>query len=159
MTRRAARRAFTLLEAVIVIVVLAVSLPPTIMWVDASTSRQADAASATRATFLATSVLENIKADVASTSPGLGFAALASSATYIDAPSTGLRARVDSMVEPLLNAGLSYEVSIGTLVNETGVVDASAARNIFRVVSVTATAPSASGAPISIEVSCVVTAP
>lgn len=69
-------------------------------------------------------------------------------------------ARVDSMVEPLLNAGLSYEVSIGTLVNETGVVDASAARNIFRIVSVTATAPiTASGAPISIEVSCVVTAP
>jgi prepilin-type N-terminal cleavage/methylation domain-containing protein len=49
---RIARRAFTLIEAVVVIVVLAVSLPPTIMWLDQSTSRQADAASATRATFL-----------------------------------------------------------------------------------------------------------
>ncbi len=154
-----ARRAFTLIEAVVVVVVLAVSLPPTIMWLDQSTSRQADAASATRATFLASSVLETVKADVASASPGLGFAALANSAAYVDTPFTGLRARVATTLQPMLDMGLEYDVSIGELVNENGVVDASTPKNIFRIVSVTVTAPSATGPELSIQVSCVVTAP
>lgn len=156
---RASRRAFTLIEAVVVIVVLAVSLPPTIMWLDQSAKRQADAASATRATFLATSVLESIKADVASTVPGLGFAALANKTVYLDSPVTGLRARLHIMLQPMLDMGLEYDVSIGPLINEVGVVDANASKNIFRIVTVIVTAPSASGLAMSIEVSCVVAAP
>lgn len=158
--RRSPRaRAFTLLEAVVVIVVLAVSLPPTIMWLDQSTSRQADAASATRATFLATAVLESIKADVSSTATGLGFSALSNQAAYVETPNTGLRARVDPIVRPMLDMGLSYSVSIGSLVNEAGVVDANPSRNAFRIVTVTATAPSVSGPAMNVEVACVVTTP
>lgn len=158
-SRRFSRRAFTLIEAVVVIVVLAVSLPPTIMWLDASTSRQADAASATRATFLATAVLESIKADVASTTPGLGFAAMADQAAYLDTSFTGLRARLNPVVQPMLDMGLEYDVTIGALVNENAVVDASPAKNLFRIVTVTATAPSASGPDMIIEISCVVATP
>jgi len=157
--RALARRAFTLLEAVVVIVVLAVSLPPTIMWLDRSAARQADAASATRATFLATAVLECIKADASSTTPSLGFAALANQDTYLNAPAIGLNARMSTQVQPILDMGLSYQVSIGPLVNEAGVVDASAIRNLFRTVTVTVTSPSASGPDLVVDVSCVVAAP
>jgi hypothetical protein len=104
-------------------------------------------------------VLESVKADVASASPGLGFAALANSASYLDTPLTGLRARLATTLQPMLDMGLAYEVSIGELVNENGVVDASVPKNIFRIVTVTVTAPSASGPELSIQVSCVVTSP
>jgi len=155
---RRARRGFSLIEAVVVIVVLAISVPPTILWLDSSVSRQADAINATRATFMATTIIENILADSASTATGLGFEAFVNSALYLDTPVNGLRARLSTQFQGLTTMGFTYTVNIGGIVGPSGVVDADPLRNTYRIITVTIAAPSASGPPLSIAVSAVIAA-
>ena len=93
-THANSHRAFTLLEAIIVVLVLALSVPPTVAWLGDSAARRADSVNAVRASALATTVMETILADASSTSPSLGFGAFANSAAYLDTASTGLRARL-----------------------------------------------------------------
>jgi hypothetical protein len=153
---RSRRSAFTLIEAVAVVLVLALIVPPTLGWMQGTAARRADAVAAMRATTLATAVVETVMADVASSAPGMGFAALATPATYIDTPVVGLRARLASVTGVYEAQGLTYTVEIGALVNSSLAVDADAALNLFRVVTVRVTAPSATGAPFEIVVPVVV---
>lgn len=153
---RARRRGFTLIEAVAVVLVLALVVPPTLGWMQASADRRADSVAAMRATTLATLVIENVIADAASTAPGLGFAALATPTTYLDTPTTGLRARLESLTSGYEAQGMSYSVEVGALVDSTLSVNADAAANLFRVVTVRVTCPSATGPAFVITVPVVV---
>ncbi|MBK9189258.1 MAG: prepilin-type N-terminal cleavage/methylation domain-containing protein [Phycisphaerales bacterium] len=155
---RVIRRGFTLIEAVIVVVVIAIAIPPTLLWFDSAVSRRADAVSTLRATTLATLVLEHIIADVNSDAAGLGYAALASPATYLDTPGTGLRARLSSATGMYQSMGLSYQVTIGAPTDYRGVVTGTGA-DLFRRVTVTITIPRADGAPVAMPVSAMVAAP
>jgi type II secretory pathway pseudopilin PulG len=155
--RQRRKRAFTLIEAVVVIVALAVAVPPTLTWMDENVRQRADAVAIGRATVLATTVMENILADTASATAGLGINALASTAVWLDTPVTGLRARIAPVTSTYTAAGYSYDIQVGALVDSTGVVNATPAMNIYRIVTVVVTFPTATGASQSLRVSSMVT--
>ncbi|GJQ28521.1 MAG: hypothetical protein HBSAPP03_04050 [Phycisphaerae bacterium] len=156
--RRHARRAFSLLEAIIVVLVLAISVPSTVAWLGESASRRADSVNAVRASTLATTVMETILADASSDAPGLGFAAFASPAAYLDTPTTGLRARLATLTGPSEAIGFAYTVEFSALIDATGAVNADASKNLFRRATVTVTYGSASSAtPIVLQVEAMVT--
>ncbi|MFG0245830.1 MAG: prepilin-type N-terminal cleavage/methylation domain-containing protein [Phycisphaerales bacterium JB052] len=151
-------RGFTLIEVVIAVIVLAISVPPTLNLMDSAASGRADAINTTRATLLATSVLETITADLSSNDPGLGFDALSDAGAYLDTANTGLKARLESTLEPYTSAGFTYSVSIGTLVSSDGTVSADADDNIFRIITVRVVFPSASTASYELPISVMVSA-
>lgn len=152
-------RAVALLEVVIVVVVLAIAIPPTLAWMMDASAQRADAVNTTRATVLATTVMEHIVADAYSSSTGRGMSAFASASTYLDTPSTGLKARLAGITAPYTAAGLSYSVTIGTLVNAAGVTTGDAAQDVVRPVTVTVTFPRAAAAPAQLAVSMRLAAP
>lgn len=130
------RRGFSLLETLAVMVVLAIAVPPaSMMLADAGRARR-DAVMMARATWLATGVLEHVLADVNSPAAGLGFDALDDSATYLDDATTGLYARLDSMMSFYDALGLSATVTIGPLADASGAVTGDADQDLFRTITV-----------------------
>lgn len=146
-------RAFSLIEAVVVVIVLGLAVPPALSWLDSAVSARADAVNATRATVLATSVMESILADSASTAPGLGFAAFADESAYLNNPASGLRTRLVALTEPYEASGLAYAVTIGPLTAFDGVASGDSSRDVFRLITVTVTFPSAAGGTLELPVS------
>jgi prepilin-type N-terminal cleavage/methylation domain-containing protein len=150
--RKTIRRAFTLLECVAVITVLAIAIPCTLSWVDESASNRADAINATRATMLGSAVMEHVLADVASTTAGQGATGLNSSSTYLDTAVTGLVALMSSTSSFYATIGMTYTVTIGGLTDFDG-VSRGVAVDVFRLVTVTVSYPSARGGTLSIPIS------
>lgn len=140
------RRGFTLIEAIIAIVVLSTALPPVMILMDDAARIRFAAVNAERATWLAIGVMEHVIADVASDDLFLGFGALADPPTYVDDPTTGLRVRLASMTGLYEAAGLAYTLSIGPLVSSTGLVTGNANADVYRTVTVNVTFVGASGA-------------
>lgn len=127
------------------VVVLALSVPPTLSWMTQSAERRADQVNSIRAVTLAQGVLEHVMADTMSTSAGLGFAALADAGAYLDTPTTGLRARLLPLTASYEGLGFSYAVTIGGLVDSAGEVNTDVALNLFRHVKVTVSFPLSDG--------------
>lgn len=152
------RTAFTLIEVVIAVMVLAIAVPPTLSLLDSAGAGRADAINTNRASLLATSVLETIIADINSNTAGLGFDALGDSNAYLNAPDTGLYARLETIVSPYSDAGLGYAVEVGTLVAADGSVSEDANENIFRIVTVRVSFTSASTASYQVPFSTMVSA-
>jgi type II secretory pathway pseudopilin PulG len=155
--RRARRRGFTLIEAVVIVVVCAIALPTTLTWLDDANQRRVDSVNATRATALGTCVMEHVLADVASRNASLGFAALANSNTYLNTASTGLVARLSSITSVYTAMGMSYSVTIGALVDKTGATTGSAGSDVYRVVTVTVTFAGADGTSRTVNLQSMVT--
>lgn len=133
------RRGFTLIEAIIAVVVLALLVPTSVaMMADAASSR-AQSLAITRATWLAAAVMEQIIADVNSDEVTLGFGALESPETYLETPLTGLYARMEPVASFYEELGIEYEVSIGELVSADGTVSGDADENVYRYVQVEVT--------------------
>jgi type II secretory pathway pseudopilin PulG len=153
------RAAFSLIEAVVVVIVVAVAVPPSMMWLDEAVTRRVDAANLNRATMLASAVLETVLADSASDAAGLGFAAFATPATYLDGAGAGLRARMSTVFTPYQTVGMSYNVTIGDLVSSSGAANADIAQNVFRKITVEVSYPAAAGGTQVLALSCVVTSP
>jgi len=149
---------FTLIEVVIAVLVLAIAVPPTLNLMDTAAAGRVDAINTTRATMMATGVIESVLADLSSSDPSLGFDALADSNAYLNTPSTGLVARLSSMLSPYTDAGFTYSVDISDLVDETGSVSADANDNIFRIVTVRVGFTSANSASYQLPVSIMVSA-
>ncbi len=144
-------RGFTLVEVVVVVVLLAIAVPPTVLWMNDASATRADAVNATRATMLATVVLETIEADVASPAPSLGFAALANSNAYLNTGTTGLRARIATWSTPYEALGMSYTVTISGLVGPSGAATGNATVDVFRTILVRVTAPSAQASAMTMD--------
>jgi type II secretory pathway pseudopilin PulG len=151
--RRTGPTAFSLIETVLVVAVIAIAVPlSTRMMSDAAADR-ADGVNALRAGTLAEAVLEFVIADAQSGSPGLGAAGLADAAAYLDAPSTGLRARLDPVASMYTDLGFSYTLEIAPPVSSSGIASGDPARDRYRPVSVTVSWPSARGGSLSLSVS------
>ncbi len=151
------RRGFSLIEVVIAVVVLAIAVPPSLGLLESSAARRADAVNTTRATILASSVLEGILADIASSDGALGMAALADSGAYLDTPTTGFYDRMDDSLGIYQKYGITYTVEIGSLVSADGTVAADENENVFRVVTVYVSYPSATDEGFTLPVSLMVT--
>jgi hypothetical protein len=147
----------SLIEAMVVVVVLAVAVPSAMLLVNDSVSARADAVSVMRATTLATGVLEHVIADVYGGDAALGFDALADADTYLNMPTTGLRDRIASMTTMYEDMGLSYAVTIGPLVDSTGAESGNSAQDVFRVVTVTVTLPSSHTGSVQMNIGTMVT--
>lgn len=145
-------RAFSLLEVVAVVIALAFAVPTMLAWFQDSTSSQIDAVNINRASTLATAVMENVIADIASTQPNQGFTALADRTAYLDTASTGLRARLASITSPYASMGFSWDITIGSLTDYRGTVTGSSRLDVFRQVTVTVTFPSARGGTLTLPV-------
>ena len=144
------RRAFSLLECVAVVAVLAVAVPVTLSFMDESASNRADAVNAARATVLGSAVMEHVLADVQSATGTQGFTSLANSSAYLSTATTGLYDRMLPVSAPYTTAGLTYAVTIGSLESFNGTVTGGAA-DVFRSVTVTVTYPSARGGNLSVS--------
>ena len=151
------RLAFTLLECVAVVTVLAFAIPATLSWVDDAASNRADAINAARATMLGTAVMEHVLADVASTTAGQGGTALASSSTYLNTPTTGLVARMSAVASYYTTLGITYTVTIGGLTEFDG-VSRGGAGDVFRLVTVTVSFTAARGGTLTVPISARVAA-
>jgi len=157
MTRAAGsiKRGFTLIEATVLVLVLALVVPPVAMALREATDARVDAVSVVRAHTLAESVLEWVVADSLADEPGLGNAAFADPEAYLD-PESGLGSRLDPVVSPLLNAGLSYTVEIGPIANESGVQTGDPQVDLFRRITVRVTAPSGAGPSLVVTLSTLI---
>lgn len=130
-------RAFTLAEAAIVTMVLALTVPPAVAMLSEVGRGQADAVQAARATTLAQSLLEQVVADTMSDDAAFGFAGLDDAAAY----ESGLRTRLAGVVVPAETAGLSWGIVIGPLVSASGSATGDTAQDVFRLVTVTVETP------------------
>jgi prepilin-type N-terminal cleavage/methylation domain-containing protein len=149
-------RAFTLIEVVIAVLVLAIAVPPTLNLMDSASAGRVDAINTTRATYLSTTVLETVMADMTSQQANLGFGALADSSAYLTTPTTGLYDRIAAFTDIYTRVGLSYTVVIGGLVSSDGTVSANSSENVFRTVTVQVQINSASGNQLMMPVSLMV---
>lgn len=150
------RRAFTLIEVVIAVIVLAIAVPPTLNMMDSAASGRVDAINTTRATFLSTIVLETVMADMTSSNELLGFEALDDEDVYLNNDATGLYTRLVNTTRAYTDVGLSYSVIIGELVGSDGEVSEDEADNVFRVVTVRVAYVSASSDAFDMPVSVMV---
>jgi len=161
MTRRSRnsirRRAFTLVESLAVVIVLSIAVPPAVsMMVDAART-QADSVKMTRATWFATSILENIIADVNSDDVNLGFSALDDSNAYLTTATTGLNNRLSAVIAHYNGFGLTHSVQIGALSESTGAVSGTPSENVFRTITVGVTWTNMNGVSRTLNIGAVVT--
>lgn len=150
------RNAFTLIESIIALVILAAMIPTSALMLADSARRRVDAAHANRASWLASGVIEQILADVNSPSASLGMSALANASTYLNTPSTGLVARLETVTSLYADRGLSYAVTIGGLVSDSGSATGDSAQDVYRLVTVTVSWTDTSGTARSLALSSLV---
>lgn len=151
------RRGFTLIEAVIAIVVLAIAVPATTAMIRDATVARADSAQTSRALWLGNAICEQILADAASSDPSLGMEAFADQNAYTAAPETGLRDRLDTLLSDYVAFGIDFELSIGPLVTVSGSASGDPERDVYRSVEVRIRWHNASGDPLSMPLSLLVT--
>lgn len=151
------RRAFTLIEAVVIVVVLAIAIPTTLTFLNDANQRRVDSVNTTRATALATCVMEHVLADVSSKASGLGFSALSNSNAYLNTAGTGLVARLSTFTNLYSGMGMTYTVTIGPLADKTGVATGVVTEDVFRVVTVAVSFTGADGTARTLNIKSMVT--
>lgn len=142
------RRGFSLVEAVIIIVMMTIAIPPSIRMMTEASSHRADRVLLSVGTTCAQALSDQIMADVSA--GGLGV--LADSVTYLDAPATGLWDRVSWVFEPYEDRSLTAEVTISSLVSWQGVVSEDSEENLFRIVTIVVGVPMADGVLLEMPV-------
>ena len=136
------RRGFTLIEAIAAIVIIATIVPTSVIMLRDSATARIDSVQTTRATWLATAVAEQIKADAASDNPSFGTDAFADDNSYLNDPTTGLYARLDALATFYDNWGVSYTVDISDPVSDSGVATGNPTEDVYRYIEVVVSWPS-----------------
>ncbi len=111
----------------------------------------------TRATWFATSILENIIADVNSDDVNLGFSALDDSNAYLTTATTGLNNRLSAVIAHYSGLGLTHSVLIGGLSDASGAVSGTPSENVFRAITVGVTWTNMNGVSRTLNIGAVVT--
>lgn len=150
--RSISRRAFTLIEAITVVVIIALTVPPAVMFLDAASQRREDSVQAQRAATLAQGLMELVLADIASDNAALGFSALGDMTAY----QTGFATRSAPLTDLYTDMGFAYRIEATPLVSASGAATGNAQQDLFRVVTVVVTAPRANGSPIDVRFSALV---
>lgn len=107
-------RAFTLIEAVLVVIVLSVTVPAGMRLVGSAERAQRESEFSATAVSVARSLAEQILADV-NASERFGPAALGDASVYLDDASEGLYARTAWLFSAEPGASMTPEVTIGGL--------------------------------------------
>lgn len=149
------RRAFSLFEALAVVIMVAIAIPPMAAIAQVRADAVTDAARRHAALHLAVGITEAVLADSESTAPQLGFEGLAR-ADYMDAPVNGLRIRLKDMADPATTLGITYDLTIGPSLDVKGKPAAFDAPSALRLITVTASWTSASGKAASLALKTMV---
>lgn len=147
------RRGFSLIEAAVIVLMIAVAVPTSVRMLGRSSDERTDRVMMALATTYAGAVLEQVLSDV---SAG-GLDVLVDADGYLDSPGVGLWARLAWVSEPYEARGLDAEVEISGLVDRFGEVSADAEENLFRVVTARVSFGLSSGEVLSMPVSMMVT--
>ncbi len=140
--RSSTRRAVTLIEAVIVVLVISLAVPPMLTLVDTIAGSRAESARISLATSLAQGVMEQVLADTLPEDGAPGLDALADPDAYVSTPNTGLRDRLAWLAEPYAERwGIDYSVEIGGPIAADGAPSGDASRDIYRMVTVAVQIP------------------
>lgn len=150
-----ARRAFSLIETIVVVLVIALAIPGLLSSVQTTSVDAIDAQRRVAAAWLASSILESVQADAASAHASRGFEAINDS-TYLTDPTDGLYTRLGPLVAPLENLGLSYTVSIDAPIDLDGGAAAPSDQGAMRQISVIVSFSDRSGRVVSATFSTVV---
>ena len=151
------RRGFTLVEAIIAIVVLSLAVPATTAMIRDATVARSDGALTTRALWLGSAVSEQILADAASDDPSLGMAGFEDANAYLHARDTGLFDRLDGLMTEYGRYGIGFEVIIGPLTGAGGTPDADPELNVYRQFEVRVVWSGATGQDQTMPLSFIVT--
>jgi len=154
------RRGVALIEAMTVVLILAIAIPPSVaMLMDAAGDR-ADAVNISRATTLCTAILETVAADAASTQPGLGPTAFDDLSTYLGDPGTGLTDRLAGVTDHYAPLGFTWSLDSDTLsglsAGDIATLGGADAVDRLRLITVTVSAPAARGGTLDIDASLIV---
>lgn len=151
------RAGFTLVEAVIAIVVLSIAVPATMAMIRDATVARADSTLTSRALWLGSAVSEQILADAASDDPELGMEGFENQSAYLQSGTSGLYDRLEPVAADYAHHGILYEVSIGPLVSEDGTASGDPALDIYRQIGVEVLWTNASGDNKTMPLSFLVT--
>lgn len=146
-----AGRGFTLIEAIITIVVLAIAVPSVLAMVhDASLSR-IDASNNSRAVWLTRSISEQLLADASSDHPALGMAAFDDPHTYLHSMPNGLRSRLRDLTDDYATFGIEWSVILGDVVSADLSATADPSRDLYRPAAIVITIPGAGSGPRTMQ--------
>jgi prepilin-type N-terminal cleavage/methylation domain-containing protein len=134
--RKSVHRGFTLIEAVVAIVVLAIAVPAGLALMrDAAIARMTSAKTA-RAFWLANAIAEQMMADIDSNDAGLGFEAMANPTSYVEDAPDALRTRLAPVVTDAVAEGFFWSITAGALVDATGASTGDPTHDLYRNVTV-----------------------
>lgn len=138
--RGTTRRAVTLIEAIAVVVVLALAVPPMLVVTADAVDARLESVRIAEATALAQGIAEHVLADAHAMEDGTGgapgFDGLADASAYTDDPTNGLRTRLAWLAEGYESRGMTWDVEIGELVNAEGDASGDAAVDLYRRIRV-----------------------
>ncbi len=140
-----ARRATTLIEAVVVVMVISLAVPPMLTVVNTAAESRSEAATISLATTLAQGVMERVLADVYAGDEAPGFLALEDADAYLNTPGIGLYERLEWLAEPYESRGITYTVEVGGPIGPGGFATGDAAADLYRQIDVVVEVPGATG--------------
>lgn len=144
----------TLIEVAAVIVVLALSVPPAVAFMNDAANRRIDSVMVQRCNAWATAILEQAISDAVTADPGSNVA------TYVETATTGLRARMASIDPAYTGLGMSWTMTLGSsLVGPNGTATGNAAQDKFRIITVTISFKNSAGATINVPFDVMVSVP
>lgn len=113
MVTRRAHRGFSLVEAIAALVIISITAPTALVYLNDAAGTRIDAAQITRAAWLTRTILEECAADAASEDADVGFDAMRNAAAY----KARLRARVEPELEDSYDRyGLTWDLAIDAVI-------------------------------------------